>query len=341
MKAYRVAFDPQNNFSLEEFEAPAPAFGEIMVKVAYSLISPGTELGGYNLKDRKQMYYPGYTAVGKVLDAGSAKDRELIGQTVFLYPDMDDSTQCHATCKLLKPGGLALPVPEGLSPEIAGFARMINVALTPFCHIPPRVSGGYLLILGLGLIGNLVGQIGKLLGFRTIGVEPDPGRRARARQAGLDLLIDPSSQDTLAVIMEASGGKGVDFSVNANGRSDSFELSVRAAAVGGEISTLGGARVPARVELMDIINEIHYRHLTVRGGWELRLPMKNAGAEKIPSIEANLNKAFYWLRNNKIKLDPIHTHTLAPSDFKKAYDQLNGKSADYLGVVIDWEKPLF
>jgi len=76
--------------------------------------------------------------------------------------------------------------------------------------------------------------------------------------------------------------------VNATGYAAPFLTALRATAPGGEVSTLGGARHGAQGELADIFKEIHYRHLVVRGGWELRLPLRSAPASRVASTESNL-----------------------------------------------------
>lgn len=336
MKGQRIAIASCQNAVVEEFDVPDGAgVNQLLVRICYSLISPGTELGGYNAPNRGKASYPGYTAVGEVLDTGPGADPSLKGKPVFLFPERTDSSGCHASHKLFSTGGLALGVPAELALDRACFARMVNIALTPHCNASPKTMGS-VLVIGLGLVGNMVGQIGRIRGMTVIGIEPDAERRRRAQQSGFDVIINPDDTDPLAAVREATDGRGADLTVNATGHAAPFLLSLQAAASGGEISTLGGARHGATEELQKVITEIHARHLVVRGGWELQLPLRSAGAALVASTESNLLNAFRWLQNGAIDLEPIWTHTVKPEEFKSAYDALNRKDPQYLGVVVDW-----
>lgn len=336
MTGYRIAIHGPQDARVEPFNVPKELEpDQILVRVHYSLISPGTELGGYNALNRRAVSYPGYTAVGDVTMVANDQDTHLLGKRVFLFPEKGDSSGCHASHKLFRRNGLAMPLPEGLDAREACFARMVNVALTPFCNATPKTQGT-VFVIGLGLVGNIVGQVGRTRGFAAIGADVDATRRRRAREAGIDFVIDPTETDPVEQVRHLTDGRGADLSVNATGHAEPFMLSLEAAADGGEVSTLGGARHPATGDLMAVVREIHSRHLVVRGGWEMQLPLRSAAADKAPSTEANLRSAFRWIRDRAIRLDSIWTHTIQPDEFQSAYDALNERNADFLGVVVDW-----
>lgn len=336
MEGRRIAVCGEQKLEVEEFEVPS-SFGpaELLMKVHYSLISPGTELGGYNGAARAQASNPGYTAVGEVLDAGPDADQALKGKMAYVFPAMNDCMHCHASHKVVKPGGLVLPVPEGMDPRVACFARVVNIALTPYRNAESKITGT-VLVIGLGLVGNMIGQVGRILGFRVIGADLNAARRGRAEAAGFDAVIDPSACDPVAAVKAVTDGRGAELVVNATGHAEAFLLALRAAAIGGEVSTLGGARHGAVCDLKDVFGPIHSRHLVVRGGWEMLLPMTSAPASKVASTETNLRDAFRWLAAGAVRLDPIWTHTVPPDRFKEAYDALNRLDDNYLGVVVDW-----
>lgn len=336
MDGRRVVIDGPRSIVLEAFELPEePAQDEILVRVHYSLISPGTELAGYANARPGVHICPGYTAVGEVLAAGRPEDEELVGRMVFLFPERSDSRACHASLRAFKTGGLALPIPDGLSPDTACFARMVNIALTPYCNATPKTAGA-VLVQGLGLVGTTIGQVGRIRGFRTIGVDPDEARRKRAQEVGFDAVLDPGEGDVVDRARALTDGRGVDLAVNATGHTAAFMDAIRATADGGEISTLGGARHPADLDAKRLFSEIHSRHLVVRGGWEMQLPLCGTPALQVASTEANLQNAFRWLKNGAIKLDPVWTHTIPPERFQEAYDALLERDPNYLGVIVDW-----
>ena len=337
MEGYRAAIYRPREIGIEKFDIPCkqePGF--ILVEIQYSLVSPGTELRIYN-SPPKQTFYPGYTAVGTVLETGKREDNHLKGKKVFLFPALDDDVcHCHSTHTLFKTSGLAIPLSTGLDPREACFSRMINIALTPYCNADPKIMGT-VLVIGLGMVGNLVGQIGRIRGFYTIGIESNATRRRRALDSGFDVVLDPKEGNLIENVKSVTNGRGADLTVNAAGETSLFIFAVQATASGGEISTLGGAPNSVQGDLAVVFSEVHARHLTIRGGWELNLPMRTAYASKVSSSEMNIDNAFRWLANRAVNLKPLWTHTIKPNEFKKTFDALNQKDDSYLGIIVDWK----
>ena len=337
MNGCRIALKAGRQVSVEAFDVPGQVgYDEVLVRVHYSLISPGTELSGYRSITGNKAVNPGYTAVGEVLQVGETRDPDLVGRTVFLFPAMGDFSLCHASHKLMHAGGLAVPVPEGLDPRAACFARMVNIGSTPYVNAEPKCSGTAF-VIGLGLVGNVTAQVGRVRGFCTIGADPNPTRRRRAEEAAVDHVLDPAERDPLEYVLSLTAGRGADLSVNVAGLASTFLMSLQATAEGGEVSTLGGARDEVTGDVRAIMQQIHQKHLTVRGGWEMRLPMRAAPASRGSSIEINVRNALRWLRQGAVDLAPVWTHTIRPEGFAEAYDALCEMDDDYLGVVVDWQ----
>lgn len=328
MTGRRIACYSPEQIVLEPFELPDPGPGELLLRTEASLISPGTELSSYYVA-RERPGYPGYTAVGRVEAVGEGLDGGLLGRRVFVFPAQADSQACHASHKLLAAGGLALPV-DDLEPGAACFARMINIALTPFCHAPLHQPGP-VAVFGLGLVGQFLVRVAGLFGRRAVGIDPDAPRRARAESCGAETL-DPTVDDVIARL-----APGAALSVDATGRADVFPTALASTAPGGEVCFLGGARTSCQVDLAPLLSRIIWSHVTVRGGWEMLLPRRASPAGG-PSTEANLHRAFGWLRAGAIDLDPLWTQTIAPQEFGTAYASLAAKDPAWMGVVVDWSR---
>ncbi len=314
----------------------SPGNNESIVKIDYSLISPGTEINILRDEGFNNSYQPGYVAAGILLESKDERLQNLTGKRVFCFPAADDSSGCHASVKLMRRNGLLVEIPEALETDKACFARFVNIAMTPYCNASPKTMGS-VLVSGLGPVGNLVGQVGRIRGFQVIGADPNPVRREKAMQAGFDTVLDPFSVDLASEVKALTGG-GADLTVSATGLAAPFIDLLKATTTGGEVSTLGGAWQGVQENLGTVISEIHLRHLTVRGGWELMLPFRSAGASPVASVEANLKNAFRWLGNNAINLAPVWTKTIDPENFAEAYQQIGTGNDDYFGVVVDWTK---
>jgi 2-desacetyl-2-hydroxyethyl bacteriochlorophyllide A dehydrogenase len=341
MTARRLHFHGQKRATVDPFAPPALKPGDgYRIDVHHSLISPGTEMLAYrNAGSWNPPFAPGYTCTGRVVEAAPGMDASLVGKLVYLFPGDKEQMACHASQKVTAADALLVPLPEGVDPAAACFARMVNIVLTPFavaqCHRP----GGAVLVIGLGLVGQFAVQVAKLKRLPVIAVDTDPDRRDRATGSGADVVLDPAAGDLVEAVKQHTQGRGADLAINASGVTATFLPAIRATATGGELSTLGSARTPSEADdLRAFLVEIQNRHITVRGGWEMLLPRRTAPASPVSSTESHLTIALQWIRDGRIRLAPVWTHRLDPDDVPAAYAAIDQRDTSYLGVTIKWKE---
>jgi predicted dehydrogenase/threonine dehydrogenase-like Zn-dependent dehydrogenase len=195
---------------LLDVPAPGPRRGRLLVRAQASLVSLGTERmlvefgrGGWLSKARQQPekfravlakvrsegFFPtiaavrsklaqpiplGYCHVGEVLDAG-----EVPG---FAAGDRVVSNSPHAEVVSASPA-FAARLPAGVSDEQATFTPLAAVALQGLRLLDAK-AGETVVVMGLGLIGQLAVRLLRARGVDVIGVDPDEAKRADAKQAG-------------------------------------------------------------------------------------------------------------------------------------------------------------
>ena len=81
-----------------------------------------------------------------------------------------------------------------------------------YANVP---NGGTLAVLGLGPVGQFASRIGRHLGYRVIGVEPEPERRAMAERHGIETI--ELTDDVAARLTDMTDGRGPDSVVDAVG----------------------------------------------------------------------------------------------------------------------------
>jgi threonine dehydrogenase-like Zn-dependent dehydrogenase len=74
---------------------------------------------------------------------------------------------------------------------------------------------------------------------RIFTVDAVPERLAMSRRLGADDAIDLREHDPVAIILAATGGRGVDVAIEALGRQETFESCLRVLKPGGVLSSLG------------------------------------------------------------------------------------------------------
>ena len=216
---------------LLDVPAPGPHRGRLLVRAQRSLVSLGTERmlvefgrGGWLSKARQQpekfravlakirseglfstlaavrskLAQPiplGYCHVGEVLDVGQV--------TGFAVGDLVVSNSPHAEVVSADPA-FAARVPAGVSAEHAAFTPLAAVALQGLRLVSPQ-KGETVVVMGLGLIGQLAVRLLRARGVEVVGIDPDESKRAAAAQAGATAW-DPATPFPPAL---ASGAAGV------------------------------------------------------------------------------------------------------------------------------------
>lgn len=78
-------------------------------------------------------------------------------------------------------------------------------------------EGGTVAVFGLGPIGQMTGRIARNAGVRVIGVDRVPERLALARQWGFEVIDLDATDDVPGAILDLTGGRGADGTVDAVG----------------------------------------------------------------------------------------------------------------------------
>ncbi|MGB5075986.1 MAG: zinc-binding dehydrogenase [Sphingorhabdus sp.] len=100
--------------------------------------------------------------------------------------------------------------------------------------------GDSVAVFAQGPIGLCATVGARLMGATNIIVVDQVAERLeKARQLGADHVIDVSKGDPVAKIMQLTGGRGVDVSIEALGKQSTFEAALRVLRPGGTLSSLG------------------------------------------------------------------------------------------------------
>ncbi|WP_210592356.1 bi-domain-containing oxidoreductase [Streptomyces sp. GESEQ-35] len=263
---------------LAVLDVPAPGCkpGGVLVRTAYSLISTGTELmkvseagmsmlgkarsrpdqvakvmqsvatNGVPATYRKVMgkldsYTPlGYSLCGVVEQVGSGIDDVKVGDLVACA---GNEHALHAELNWV-PKNLYAPVPDGLAPRHAAFGTVGSIAMQGVRQGEPQL-GEVALVIGLGLIGQLVVQLLTASGVRVVGVDPDPVRCELAERVGAAACGDPASAAVEAAVAELTGGHGVDqvYLAAGGGSNQPVELAARLCRDRGRVVDIGKCRL--------------------------------------------------------------------------------------------------
>ncbi|WP_327665664.1 bi-domain-containing oxidoreductase [Streptomyces sp. NBC_00498] len=263
---------------LAVLDVPVPGCkpGGVLVRTSYSLISTGTELmkvseagmsmvgkarsrpdqvakvmqsvasNGVPATYRKVMgkldsYTPlGYSLCGVVEQVGAGIDDVAVGDVVACA---GNEHALHAELNWV-PKNLYARVPDGLAPRHAAFGTVGSIALQGVRQGEPQL-GEVALVIGLGLIGQLVVQLLAASGVRVVGADPDPVRCELAERVGAAACGDPESPAVEAAVAELTGGHGVDqvYLAAGGGSNQPVELAARLCRDRGRVVDIGKCRL--------------------------------------------------------------------------------------------------
>ncbi len=206
MKAIAVIIEKPEHLVLEEVELSAPGDEDVVVDIAWSGISTGTErlLWSGRMPHFPGMGYPlvpGYESAGRIAFAG-ARSGARIGEHVFV-PGARCFKQVRglfggAASRLVVPGQRVLAVGDGLGEQ----AVLLALAATAY-HATAGTSQPDL-IIGHGVLGRLMARLALAHGAAPTVWERNASRRAGA--VGYQ-VVDPDQdrRRDYRVICDVSG----------------------------------------------------------------------------------------------------------------------------------------
>jgi len=340
-----------NQFGVEEVERPSAGTGEAVIRVTLTTIC-GTDLhivrGEYPVKPGLII---GHEPAGVIEELGAGVTGYKVGERV-LVGAITPCGQCLACLS-----GHLSQCGHGEGYEAIGGWRLGNTihgaqaefvrvpnAQANLAKIPDDVrdeqvvllsdiastgfsgaeSGGVrigdtVVVFAQGPIG-LCSTIGaKLMGASlVIGVDGDETRLKMSRKMGADFVIDYRQQDVVATVKRLTGG-GADIAIEALGTQATFENALRSLRPGGTLSSLG-----------------------VYSG-KLQLPYDafaaGLGDHRIvttlcPGGKERMRRLISLVKNRRIDLTPLLTHSFALAEIRKAYELFGNRADGVIKVAI-------
>ncbi|MER6020267.1 NADPH:quinone oxidoreductase family protein [Streptomyces anulatus] len=233
MQAWRVHRngEPGEVMRLEETDRPTPGDGQVLVEVRAANVNfPDALLcrGQYQVRPPLP-FTPGVEVCGTTEDG-----RRVLATPALPHGGFADYVVADESA--------LLPAPDALDDAEAA-ALHIGYQTGWFgLHRRARLQPGETLLVhaAAGGVGSAAVQLGRAAGAKVIGVVGGPEKAAVARELGCDLVIDRRSEDIVAAVKEATGGRGADVVYDPVG-GDAYAKSAKCVAFEGRILVVGFA----------------------------------------------------------------------------------------------------
>ena len=306
MDTLAVVIEAPESLSLLRLELQDPGPGDVVVEVAWSGISTGTErlLWSGRMPPFPGLGYPlvpGYESVGRIVEAG-AEVRERLGEHVFAPGSaaFKDARGLFggAARRLVLPAARAIPITEKLGERGA----LIALAATA----RHAIAGGATpeLIVGHGVLGRLLARLAVADGGAPQVWETNPARQTGADGYGV-VHPDADPRRDYSAIYDVSGDGGL------------LDTLIGRLAKGGEVTLAGFYDQP----LSFAFPAAFMREARLR-----------VAAEWTP---ADLVATTAQIDSGALSLDSLITHHVPAADAADAY-RTAFSDPSCLKMVLDW-----
>lgn len=322
---------------------------QMRIETYYSLVSPGTELAWYSgiQKDvaGDNFTYPiysGYCQTGEVMEVSEDVEEYRVGDlivsggphashVIISLQESEDLAHSDLTKPIQK-------VPEGLEARLAPFAKIGEIAMTAI-RIAEFSLGDRVLVLGLGMVGNLAAQLFQLAGADVLAVDISPFRLERARACGVGNVVNSSEPDLEQTVNDWSGGLGADICVESVGNSNLILQSIGLTRRLGEVILLGTPRRKIELNPSPYLWQAHMKGVRLKGALRcLFYPVYPRSYSRY-SVSEDLRKILQLMESSDLRVEPLHTDTFKPEECQEAYQHIQRVKDRSLGVLFEWVKP--
>src|ERR1051325_4921239 len=172
-------------------------------------------------------------------------------------------------------------------------------------------------ITGCGPIGLFSIAVAKAVGATSVyAIEVNEHRAKVAREMQADYVLNPAQEDVSRIVMEKTGGLGVDVVLEMAGHPDSIRTAFDIVRRGGRISLLGLTSKPISLNFSE---DIIFKGITVQG----------INGRRMYQTWYQMTAL---LKNGKLNLHPVITDRISMKDFGRAMERLKTGEASKILV---------
>ncbi len=359
--------------TLAEVPEPACLPRHVLVRNAFSFVSPGTERSARETakssllakarqrpdqvrkvlekvrsegllstiqKVRARLEEPvpmGYSSAGVVIEIGEGVEGIYPGTRVACA-GAGYANHAEVVCV---PKNLVAVVPEGVALEDASSATLCTIAMQGV-RVSEVALGENVGVIGLGLLGQLTVQLLKASGCNVLGIDLDPAMVQKATEIGAGQAVLRSGP-VEEMVLAMTSGQGLDAVIltAATTSNDPVELAGRIARKRGRIVAVGlfPIEIPRRIYYP---KELQLRLSTSYGPGRYDPEYEERGHD-YPyayvrfSEQRNLVSSLELMAQKRLRITPLISHRFPVTEALEAYALLEGKRTERpLGILLDY-----
>lgn len=353
--------------AVREIPAPIAGPGQVVVAHASSLISAGTERYVVELAKKsllgKARQRPDQVmrVLQKIKDEGLVTTLQQVSAKLeepmpLGYSGAGVILECGKGVQEFKPGdrvatagphagivslgkNLVAHIPEGVSFEQAAYTSVASIGLEGI-RLAKVTLGERVLVVGLGLIGQICVALLKAQGCKVFGLDLDPKKVALAREFGADAAAVGSP---MGEVMAFTQGQGIDAVVitAATPSNQPIEFAAEVCRPKGRIVLVGvvGLQVP---RAPFFAKELEFTVSGSLGPGRMDPTYEEKGVD-YPigharwTAQRNMAAVLDVIAAGKLPVEKLTTHRFDIGRAAEAYDVVTGKKPEpFLGLVLNY-----
>ncbi|MDE3057610.1 MAG: bi-domain-containing oxidoreductase [Bacteroidota bacterium] len=371
----QVAIESKKGTMLVD-EVPDPLLraGGVIVRNHFSLISAGTERTSVQKRQEgmlakakanpelvkavlQQMKQQGLLATYKKvmtrMGAYGAMGYSSAGSVLAVANDIEDFVPGdHVACAgggyashaelIFVPKNLCAKIPSGVTTQEAAYTTVGAIALQGVRQAAPTL-GETIVVIGLGLVGQLAVQIAKAAGCNVIGIDVDKHAVALAKSLGADAAFSRASLSLVSDVQSFTHGYGADAVIitAATKSNDPVQIAGELCRDKGRVVLVGdvGITLPRAPYYM---KELDFRLSRSYGPGRYDRSYEEKGSDyPIGYVRwterRNMEEFLRLVQQKKVGIGKLTTHVFPIDNAVEAYRLISGKSNQrYLGVLIEY-----
>ena len=310
---------------------------EKIARVAQMVRDEGIQRTVDTVRGRLEAAVPtGYSAAGEVIAVGADVTGFVPGDRVACA----GATANHAEI-IEVPVNLAVKLPDGVDFLTASTVTLGAIALQGIRRTAPTL-GETVVVVGLGILGQLTVQLLRASGCRVIGVDVDPARVEVALRAGMTHGVDPTTEAYVERVHKITDGFGADaVIITAATPSDQVVRdAMQACRKKGRVVLVGDVGLHLqradfyRKELDFLISTSYgpgrYDPVYEEGGHDYPLPYVRWTENR------NMEEYLRLIADGRIVLSPLYERAYPIDQASAAYEALKGGGAAPLLVLLEY-----
>jgi 2-desacetyl-2-hydroxyethyl bacteriochlorophyllide A dehydrogenase len=214
------------------------------------------------------------------------------------------------------PASHVFPLPDTIDNQTAPIIQVLTTCL----HAQRQINifpAELVVVLGLGVTGQLHVQLAKARGATVIGVTRSAAKRQLAETLGADLTI-PGGDDAVQKVKDATEGRGADVIIETTGVVPSLAAAVNMARSGGRLLLFG--IITAKEGALPFY-DLYFKELAL-------INARVARSEDYPSSIA-------LVQRGTVRLEPLVSDVMPLAQLKAAIGMLGSDSAQRMKIILE------